>query len=352
MGSRLGRRLGAAALVGLLLAASVPAPAGAGLTEYGVLATIGDPCLTIKIGTPGTTLLVQRRGGKEVARRSYTSPTGDAQCLKPLLGGDRIVVKHAGVVRRTVTVPRLKLTLDLAANTLKGTTPEGGSDYSLLAQDRVTGLVIPTSSFLIGTTEPDGSFGPWPTAPVDLSRGDLVDLAWYPTGSLDEWHLQVATRTLTVVTGGSEVFGTAQGGSQARVTLRSPAGVVRGRMTARASRNAGTRNTFRGMLRRNGAAVKVRAGDRVTLKGLSGSFTVPARTLQVVPSTGAVTATCPAGSEWAVSVSGATSNQGVTPDGAIAVPSLPGAPLAPGTIVELGCQRPSGYGILQVFLVP
>ncbi len=109
------------------------------------------------------------------------------------------------------------------------------------------------SAYLQGTAEPGGSFGPWSTAPLDLTRGDMADLAWYPAGGTDEWHLSQASRTLIVEAGQAQVSGSAPAGSAVVVTLRSPAGVVRRRLVTRASRNAGVRNTFTGTLRRKGA---------------------------------------------------------------------------------------------------
>ena len=93
----------------------------------------------------------------------------------------------------------------------------------------------------------------------------------------------LSARTVFVEVGSSRISGTGPIGGTVAVTVKTN-GAVRGTLK-RAVRMAPTdrAGTFSGTLRKNGAAVKVKAGDRVTVQGPAASVTVPVRSLEVLP---------------------------------------------------------------------
>lgn len=339
----LGLALGATALIA--------GGASAGTPAMGVNGAPGLPCFTVEAMGSVAVTVTQKRNGTQIASATFVPATdGQKVCLKPLAAGDKLVIKQ-GEVQRTATVPALTAAVDLAANTVSGTTSLIGESVVVDVSEQLAGILTGASAMKI--TAPvgaNGRFSMTMTPELDLQRGDVVRLDILT--STDEWRLAVTTGSMLVEVGTASARGTVAVGARASAVLKSPSGTVRGRFSVRSGRDLNRAGAFNAVFRKDGKAVKVRAGDRVTFSGSPRTLTVPARTLTVDASgSGSLAASCPAGGEWIALVDTIRIASGDTPSsGSVTVTDLLG--LTTGEHVRLACSGKAGWVVMQDVAVP
>jgi hypothetical protein len=331
-------------------AAADPRPVGS--SGYGVFVTIGHPCLDLRIEDPGNVTLTQRRNGKPITSATYDPEARDGPpCLKPLRPGDRLRIQQ-GSFSRVVTVPSIGLAVDPATDHVRiqlPTTGELGGSIAIL--DHIAGEFSGTGISEAFTAEPNGiEEGSIPG--IDIGAGDGLRVTWYD--GPDSWVKVWQNGSVAVRVGRSEITGTGTPGSTVAVTLHTARGTLRG--TARATRVGFKADTapggFSAVFRRGRSPVKVRAGDVIRHSQIRGSFTVPAKNLVVDPlGAGSLTLSCPKHGAYVVLVDKGDVDAGPSGNGRIAVNDL-GGPLAAGTVVEVACDTPKGYGVVQRVVVP
>lgn len=324
-------------------------PAAAADIDLGIEATIGLPCFPVDSWGSGSVTVVQKRAGTKLKTVTISPTAGGAACVKPLKGGDVLVISR-GSTSRTVTVPRGTMAVDLAANTIRGTVPPAVSQAKLTIQDFTAGYstgVALAPSVAVAS----GGFGTDTTGSLDLGRGDRVIATW--TDGSDTWHLVRETATAIVQPGSDQLTGTGRPGSAAKVTIKTAKGIVRGVATATIkAQPIASAGFFEASVRKSGKPVLVASGNLVVAKGVTGSFKVPGVAMSVDRAGNSVSATCPRNSDWIVlrdltkvasgrSATGAIHVSGVDPSGSVAL----------GTRILVGCQVPSGFGAVREIVV-
>lgn len=346
------RILGPAPLV-VALAASLLAAgsAVAGTPAMGVNGTLGLPCFGLEVSGPVQVSVSQKRAGTVIGSRSFVPQTdGNQVCLKALKPGDKLTISQ-GVVTRTATVPTLDATMNLAANTVTGTTSLIGKTVFIGVTEMLGGVQTGENpSQVVGPVPVGGAFS-WTTAPpLDLQRGDqaLADILT----STDEWFRFMSTSAILVQAGRTSASGTVPVGAKATAVLRTAKGVVRGRFTVSSGRDRNTAGDFSGTFRKGGKAVKVRPGDRISFSGSTTGFTVPKPNLEVDPTgNGSLTAQCPAGGQWIALVGTLrVATDTTAPSGKIVVSDLNG--VSSGEHVRLICSAKAGWTTAQEVVVP
>ena len=183
-----------------------------------------------------------------------------AGCLPtgPLKPGDTLVARDGSTTVRTFHVPKLSFTIDRQANTASGKGP-AGSQFQLTIDDCYPGYITCNGEALQQTfpIPVGGAF----TTPLDfgydVNGGDRFGADWTST-QLDTARILRHVPYLQVRVGKSKVTGEGTPGATVHLTLRSGSGQVRGTASAVPDRDGVWSATFK----KNGAPVKVRAGDR------------------------------------------------------------------------------------------
>jgi hypothetical protein len=340
----------AVSVVALVTSIGAARPAAAADIDLAIDAGIGLPCITVDSWGSGKVTVTQKRAGK-VIQSATLVPTGfePTACVKPLKGGDVLVIAR-GSTKRTVTVPRASVSVDLSTDAVTGTLPTAVSQAKVTIQDFTAGYstgvaLAPTVAVAAGV------FGTDTTGSLDLGRGDRVIVSW--SDGSDAWR--IVRETATAIAEPDSVFATGTGrpGSKMTVTLKTAKGVVRGVATATVKNQpVASAGFFDAQFRKSGKSVTVKGGNVIVATGLSGSFKVPGSKPVVNAGANRVDATCPAGSDWLVLRDLTKVTGGQTASGTISVsPVNPGGPLALGTRVLVACQAPSGFGVIREVVV-
>lgn len=270
------RAVGAASVVALLGAmTAVPAAAG----NLGLALTdvqLGFPCF---VGTPageGSDLNLELRSAdgalKSQATISSPSPFPTDVCFdEPILGGDRIIVAGG----EDQALPRLRIrSIDRNGDRVIMSGTAGlafelrthrcglGQGFNIdVCQERVTRSV---------TLGADGKRTVDLTADIDLRSHDLVQLR-HTLGPGELVRVSAPVPGLFIEMGGSSFDGVLPNGVTGTYQLRASDGTLRASATL-----VGTTDTDDTTWRKNGNAVKPKAGNRVT-------GTVPANLSIVLP---------------------------------------------------------------------
>ncbi|MFN8622949.1 MAG: hypothetical protein U0869_19600 [Chloroflexota bacterium] len=346
----------------VLMASAVPGAAGAaaggaatpaGLVTqpFAVTVSVWGACLR---GFRGTTELVNgdavkvvhKRGATTLATQTVTVRKSRFTYCHPIIQpGDRFTITH-GADKRTITVPDLTATIDPDLDRITGVAPTSAPDLRVDWSDRVAGLVIGGD---IEQPSIDPATGDWAddlSGKVDIRNGDIVHV-WFTTADQDTFERLFGTPSVWAQVGSARVAGTGVTASRPSVGLRTAGGgSVRGTFTATIKPGA---PSFAGVLRKKGAKVAARAGDELSISTLPArSITLGGTGLAVTKAAGGtLTATCPAGGQYAITVNGALAGGGsVGGDGQVTQHPLDLSlkPLKVGTVVVLACETPDGLG--------
>jgi hypothetical protein len=267
----------------LALGVVVPLPALAATPHTSV--TIGD-CYSFTEGLPANkqirfTLL--RANGTQKAARTVNSGSGSVEidCLATFAIGDKLVIRRvSGPVLRTITVPKVTITLNRATNKAAGKAPAGRSARLL------TGLCDawePLDVVACSNGEHQRNFtipanGSWSksgaAAGFDPRGGDGASLFLF-TSQGDRFTANDRANLVQVTLGSAVVQGIGTPGSTVTVSIKDGA-TVRGSGSANANKISGF---FSLTVKKNGFSSIPEVGDEV-LVSVSGnvttSFTVPA----------------------------------------------------------------------------
>lgn len=347
------RGLFAAAIALSLLALAAPVAAG---SPFRIVGEVGHPCLKVE-NRPGseTLRITQKRptntGTRKLASTVITAPDGSG-CVTPLRAADILVVTYDGVIQRTVSVPRLSVSLQPGAETVRGRMPTDAIYSSVAVLDRTATRPFSTQ-YYNPPLDGDGGF----LIDVSSSVGDLTPgdgaMVSYGSPADDAWQVRQSTLAVAVRAGSSRFTGVAPRSSTVRLVLKRGA-TVRGTATVRLKPG---RDEFAGDFRRNGAKVKVKPGDRVLRSGGSAVLvTVIQPQIAVVGADhGSLTATCRPNQPFAVVADGTYAAWGTADGDGIATATKItgfGPDLPSGTVAKVWCQTSTGSGQLLVGSVP
>lgn len=351
--SRTGRgtviaRLGGAAILGASLVATGAAPAlGGSDPASNVFVTIGSPeVLGVVDGVTTTVTLKLKRNGSIIATKTLeTEPSGffDTR-LKPVRIGDRIIIVFEGT--RTVTVPEVTLKANPTTDILSGHLPTPGSEADIEVSNSVGSFSLTGGGNFEVLAGPDGDFSvPYP----GLSGANRLELRWYNPLN-DSFTVEMAVTAVQTRVGSAKAWLFGRPGKTVTAELRAPDGSLRG--TARVTL-PGTFYSAEATFRRNGTAVKVKAGDRVRIGTTTG---LTLRTPDLVVGSTSATATCFPNQDWVIgTVFGAGAFSYLadgTTDGAGALTASWSSPLASGTKVRLMCENAKGWAQDMTGTVP
>lgn len=344
-----GAFLGLAVVGGSGVGARAPEPAGS--PALSIQAALGAPCIRVYpysgAAASDEIQVQQKRNGSVISTRSapFTIPIESVLCLKPLQGGDTLLVTH-GSRQRTVPVPTLTASLNLATDTIAGTAT-GATSVTVMFRSRVgpieANLWIPD---VVAAVDENGAWSG--TAEADIRRGDRVVVLL--NVGIDRWRLVPSSSTLAVRPGSAVVTGTAPVNSRVSGTLTAPDGTVRGRFKAKTSTELNAIDSFTGTFKtRAGKAVKVRVGDRVSFSGIRGTFTVPGGTLKQT-SSDTVATKCSPGARWMAAANGSWFTGG-TADDAGTIADVNVSDVVRGATVTLACEARSGWRIVRAVVL-
>jgi len=329
------------------VAAAASGPAG-GATTFAGNAILGDRTFRGFFVDTGDAISVkQRRDGQQIAAASTTAADGSFSVrLKPILAGDRLVVTQDGATR-TVTVPDLRLAANASTDRVAGRIPVGDPE-AIVTLARQVGPYSLGGYLVEAPTAANGTFSKNLDPEDDLQGGERVELSW-SNDTDDVIRVRTAAPSVTVQVGRSTVEVYGPRGVRATITLKTRGGAVRGTATVTQSM---TGAAVTGTFRKNGAAVKVKAGDRVIHSGASSlPLTVVTPTLDLTaPSGGSIHAMCFVGGHFILASAfgnGAFSYlaDGVVGPGGIAIDGLIDSsdPLPSGFRVLLICETSEGF---------
>lgn len=360
-------RLAAAALAGVTAFVLVPPPvpvAAAGFpfrvstAIWGCRADLSNipwtdgTVVTVRVrqadGTLKGTTVAEVTDSQAVA--TWTVP-GKTACALAIVPGDRIVARVNSSSRRTFTVPDVVPRADPVADVVRGPATSLPGTIQTLMLELHTGPWASENADVTSTivAHADGS---WAVLLPDiggrgLAVGDVVSVDWMGD-ALDHVTAWLPVAGMTARVGKAKVTGTGRRGQTVRVTLLAATGAVRASGSTTVTR---PHNAWSVTLRRNGAKVSVRPGDRLVSTVVSdASLTVVDPALTLSASTGRLTGRCPAGG-WGAAwyASGDASGQmRLTLDGQgrFQADDLAGLrPFAPGTYVEVACHNAIGMEI-------
>lgn len=346
-------RLAVPVALGVVLAGSLltAGSAAAGTPAMGANATLGLPCLSLEVMGTVPVTIKQKRGATIIAQRTFV-PADDGRdvCLKTLKAGDKLLI-HQGLVDRQATVPTFSASQDFATDRVAGTTSLVGETVVVSVVEQLAGFSTGNSaSWNVGPVAGVGSFGVTTTGQVDLERGDRVSLNILT--DTDEWFRELRSGSIAIRAGQATASGTVTVGKRAIAVLKSPKGVVRGKFNVASGRDRNTAGAFSGTFRKNGKAVKVKPGDRITFSGSPAGYVVPKPNLDVDPTgNGSLRARCPAGGQWIVFVGQLRVDFNTTPgDGTVIVSDL--QTVSSGERVKLVCSNKTGWVTVQEVVVP
>lgn len=363
---RHGRRGAIAAVVMALLALSIALPGPALAATPRVFVVIGG-CGIFTEQLPANkqirfTLL--RPNGTQKAARTVNSGGGSVEidCLGRFAIGDKLVIRRVnGPVLRTITVPRVTITLNRATNKASGKAPAGRS-ATLLSGDCEPS--DPLNDAFCGSGEHQKSFtipanGSWSKSAAapgfDPVGGDAASLFLFsPQG--DRFTVSDRANVVEVQLGSARVRGIGKPGATVTVTFKDGS-TVQGTGTAKAN---GVTGFFSLTVRKNGNAVLPEVDDEVITSVAGDASFVLTDGLEVDVSQAAddrITGTCFSNGRFEVSMledGGLFRTKGFADaNGLLDVETFTGSsPITPGLTVQLRCLTPAGDRVLLQAVVP
>lgn len=294
------RNLVLGTLLAALTAAALPATAAAApspavVSSYTLSLQLWD-CYAQGGGAIGNANLkvTLRRGTTIVATTTFQAgPAGQFTPDFCVLGGrarirpgDTLTVFRTRGDQRTFTIPDVAPRIDVGADTASGTTPPGTLSVSPQNCTARELCLLGIGKILLA--------GAWsePLSGDTSQGGDVLGVVWGGTGSNAGLSVNALMPVpyFSVKRGSASVTGAARPNQKVKVTLRTKSGALRATGTARAK---GPNGGFTVKLRHDGAAVKVRTGDKLTSSLYPGAkLTVVKADLAIDTVTGHVTGHC------------------------------------------------------------
>lgn len=363
---RRARAMVAAAMTVAVLALGGVAPSAVSAAVPHTSLTIGG-CSSFTDGLPVNkqirfTLL--RPNGTQKAAKTVNSGDGSIEidCLATFAIGDKLVIRRVnGPVLRTITIPRVTISMNRTTGKASGKAP-GGRSARLL-----TGPCKPStpmgrqfcSSLPIQADFTIPSSGTWSKSGTGIGYtpvgGDQATLFVF-TPQDDRFAANDRANVVEVRPGSAVVRGIGKPGATVTATLKDGS-VVRGTGSATANKRTGA---FVLTLRKNGNAVLPELGDEVIVNVASDASFVIGEDLALDLSDVAndhVQGTCFADGAFEVSMvdgDGTWSSEGVADaNGAVDVPNFTsGSGITPGLTVQLRCLTAAGDRVLLQGVVP
>lgn len=325
------------ALLGTSLVSAAPGLAGPPPPPAATVSVmIGSPQIYGYAGSSAHSMtLRQKRNGTVIATKTFTTESDGffAVRLKPVKIGDQIAIQYLGT--RTMTVPKVTLTANASTNRIAGHLPQAGEAEVQIAD--VIGTFSKGGTTQTFTTDANGDFSG--THP-GLTGADRLELRWYSAPG-DAIGVELRLAAAQVEVGSAKVWLFGRNGAKVKADLLAPNGTVRGTATATLPT---TTTIGQGTFRKNGTAVKVKAGDRVRIGGNVG---LVVRTPNLTATATTLSATCFPNQEWiAGTIFGAGAFSYVadgTANGSGAVNGSWVSPLSAGTKLRLMCENAAGY---------
>lgn len=324
-------------------------PSAIGGPSWALLMEIDSPFIEGGGALPSEPVTIKhRRDGRTIARGTTTvNGIGMfAMRLKPLKGGDQLVIT-VGTQKRVITVPDLRIRADLTTGVVSGRVPAGTATADGSVSLAIGTKTLDDTPFSVPTAS-DGTFT---STGHDVSGSDLLYLSWADPVTRDVTELRRRIPAFEVRAGSATVTIVASWGKRLTATLVSPRGAIRGRATGTITPEL---DAIRRTFRRDGAPVKVRPGDRVTLSGSRGRLTV--RRPDLVASSLGLTATCVSARLWMadtippVGPFDHLAAGKVRPEGVVIGSWID--PLPSGARVLLRCEHAKGWVQLMAATVP
>lgn len=331
--------------------------------------SIGTRCVNGSGFVKGDSVrLTQQRGAKTLTDVSFkTTASSFDRCLAtPVAVGDKVrFVRKVGTQvkqQRTITVPDLRITGDLEANTLTVDVFVNGAPLTTYVGLGATNFIAGTDTHGLNTAAVLDENGHSVSYMVDYSwtlmPGDVTYTAW-DTPAGDTVYRWWAPPTMTVQAGKAAVSGVGRAGGKATLTLKAAGGAVRSSVTAKIGSGVvspmdavDSSAWYATSFTSNGAPVAVKPGNRITSSAMdSTGRTVLPNDFQATAGTGdgTVTGTCHPDSTVAISRGPYAEWTFDTPSGAISRSDLG---FASGEKMIIACQTPDGYGQRFIITVP
>lgn len=339
----------AAGPAGSVAAAPVPGAVGPPMS---VSIELFDPCfgLTNATGTDPI-VVIHRRDGVRVGRASVPISDFMRPCTGTLRPKDAIELRQSGARLRLLTIPSLRLRVDLAGHRVTGRVPFGSGSATVRVDHRIAGLEVHEEG---GTVSPavDGTFAWAPSTPANLWPGDIARLTW-TSAEFDTFRLLASTPSVTVSTWTARITATAARASRVAIADR-----VGQRLRASYARQLPPYEVLTyGQLKRNGAPVRPVKGDTITHGGIEGvALTVLPNAITVDPSDdGSLTTTCfPRGQVVVDTNDQHRAAFNVPASGIVNALNLTQGEgdLQPGDTILVGCQNRKGGAQLKRYVVP
>ena len=287
------RRLSLACSVVLTLAALLPAPAAGGSIVLLFSAQIGSYCAQVTGGPPSTLHVVSLYTAEMELKdrvRVTSSDSGyvSACFADQIVSGDRLRASASGSTR-TVTVPKLSLSINRVTDVVSGVAPAGV--LVTFGLSKYAGLTNTSEQrYAYATANGAGSYSVDVTSTFNLIGGDYVYGA-INVGS-DYYNVSTTVSYVHVLRASALIDGYLGQSRSATITLMTPTDAVRGRAVVVGESQIGS---FSGrFITSTGIGVNARMGDKVSGTFASdAAFTIPDVRVSADPATDILTGKCP-----------------------------------------------------------
>lgn len=284
--------------------ASSASPAGGLLPTADLRVTIGS-CLVEGLTRPNTTFTITHRASSGTLKSTVEVTSDDIGSFSrscpgsKVAGGDRLALRLIGdtTVFKQLTIPALTLVTDRVNDRVRGTAKGVASVGLGVAQ------CAPLRDLCLTTTSADVPVNPLTHAfawqvPADINGLTQATLRWSKND--DEVTLVRDVAHLVVRLGSSRVSGTGP-----RVNASVTIALARGGSTTRLTRRTDKAARFSGSFSRDGRALKVKVGDRLTA-GFGGGSRLTIRGITLQATVDGATGTCFKNRPYSVTISDAT----------------------------------------------
>ena len=351
----IGHRRGAARRLSLvcstiltLLAALAPAPAAGGAFVLTFSTQIGSTCAQVS-GGPVSTLHVVSLYTAEMELKDRVRVTSSesgyvSACFTDqVASGDRLRASVSGTTR-TVTVPKLSLTIDRVTDVLSGVAP-AGADLQFSAY-KYAGLTSTSEQrYAYATANAAGSYSVDISSTFNLIGGDYV----YGSVSVGSDYYTVSNTAgyVHVLRASPLIDGVLGQSRSATITLMTATNAVRARAVVVGESATGSFNGR--FITTTGIPVNARLGDKVSGSFASdAAFTIPDVRVSADAATDVVTGKCPPSRSYKLFARRANYSQQVTrtgtsgPTGVFTRDLTGSLDIVAGDVLEVWCKLPTG----------
>lgn len=328
--------------------AATPAAAGPSLQ---VDLWLYDPCFQIlnAVG-PDPLTVIHRRSGTVVGTVTEDADDFVRPCVGTLRPRDTVEIRQSGQQERLLTVPVLKLRVDLTGRRLLGRVPVSVRAATVNGNHEIAGLDVGRETGA-ASVAPDGTFQ-WTPTSWTIGPGDIFTIRW-ASPAFDEFGLTASSPSVTVSTWTQDI--TVTGVRASRVAIAARHGST---LRAAYARQLPPYEVLTyGKLRRNGSPARPVKGDTVTHTAIDGvALTVLANAMTVDPAgNGSLRTSCFARGEAVVDVDDQhRSAFTVSASGILDLSNLTDGKwdIQSGDVILVGCESRKGGAQLKRYVVP